>query len=188
MHISFLNMISLTDFSKVLRLYLIPFGGGIPSGVLMGKTLGINWQVTMFIYLISDIILACIFEPILMLFIYAGKRIPALERFSIAFKEAFKKSIELIGTSTGPLALIIIAFGTDQMTGRTVAVAAGHGFVTGWLIAITGDMLYFSVIMVSTLWLSNVLGDGTWTTWIILVFMMGVPYLIRRFRKIRPLT
>jgi hypothetical protein len=176
-------MITLSDFWKVLRLYLIPFGGGIPAGVIMGKSLGITWQVTMFIYLVSDIILACIFEPILMLFIFAGKKIPALARFSIAFKEAFKKSIDIFGTSSGPLALIVIAFGTDQMTGRTVAVAAGHGFLTGWLIAITGDMLYFSVIMISTLWLNNVLGDGTWTTWIILALMMGLPYLIRRFRK-----
>jgi len=47
------------------------------------------------------------------------------------------------GTGAGPFALVMIAFGVDPMTGRATALAAGHGFVTGWALAIAGDMLYF---------------------------------------------
>ena len=94
-----------------------------------------------------------------------------------------KKTTEHYGTGLGPLALILVAFGVDPMTGRSAAAAAGHGFVAGWMIAIAGDMLYFGVLMVSTLWLHSVLGDGTWTTIIILVVMMVLPPFVRRLRS-----
>lgn len=177
------NIGSLAQLWKVLVLFLIPIGGGIPAGVLLGRSYGIAWPVVMFLYFISDVILACVFEPILMLFIRAGKHFPTLARISEAFKQAVQKTTEFYGTSTGPFALIMIAFGADPMTGRAVAVAAGHGFITGWMIAIAGDMLYFTVLMVSTLWLNSILGDGTTTVWVILILMLVVPIVIRRFRK-----
>lgn len=68
------------------------------------------------------------------------------------------------------------------MTGRAATIAAGYGFVFGWLFAIIGDMFYFAVIMISTLWLSDVMGDGTWATFIIFALMLGVPALIRKIR------
>jgi hypothetical protein len=69
------------------------------------------------------------------------------------------------------------------MTGRAATIFAGHGFLTGWALAIAGDMLYFMVLMVSTLWLNQLLGDGTWTIVIITVAMLVVPALIRRWRR-----
>jgi hypothetical protein len=69
------------------------------------------------------------------------------------------------------------------MTGRAIAVAAGHGFLVGWMIAIAGDMIYFTLLMVSTLWLKSLIGDGTWTIFIILAFMMIVPNLIQGLHK-----
>jgi hypothetical protein len=68
-------------------------------------------------------------------------------------KLTIQKTIEYYGNSSGVLALIMIAFGVDPMTGRAVAVA--------------GDMIYFTLLMVSTLWLKSVIGDGTWTMLII---------------------
>ena len=69
------------------------------------------------------------------------------------------------------------------MTGRAATAAVGHGFLKGWMLAITGDMLYFTVLMVSTLWLNNILGDGTKTMMIILVLMFVVPMIVRRVRE-----
>lgn len=179
LHLAF----SFSQLWKVLRLFLIPIGGGIPAGVILARSFNMTWPLMMTLYFISDVILACLFEPCLLLFIQAGKRIPTLAKFSVAFKEAFQKTIEHYGNSTGPFALIIIAFGVDPMTGRAAAIAAGHGFITGWMIAIAGDMLYFSVLMISTLWLNNILGDGTTTTYVMLGLMIGVPMIVRRFKK-----
>ncbi len=169
----------------VLSLFLIPIGGGIPAGVLLAKSRSIAWPTTTALYFISDVILACVFEPLMLLVIKVGKRSPKVARFSDAFGKAMKKTTAHYGTELGPLALITIAFGADPMTGRAAAKAAGHGFITGWMMAIAGDMLYFALIMSSTLWLNNILGDGTWTTIIIVVLMIIVPVLIRRFRESR---
>jgi hypothetical protein len=44
-------------------------------------------------------------------------------------------------------------------------------------------MIYFTLLMVSTLWLNGILGDGTLTTIIIMVLMMVVPGLLRKARE-----
>ena len=172
-----------SQYWKVLVLFIIPIGGGIPAGVLLAKNQGITWQITTILYFISDLILACAFEPLLLLFIATAKRVQFLDRLGIAMKERMKKITAHYGTGLGPFALVMISFGVDPMTGRTAAIAAGHGFFTGWLIAIAGDMIFFGILMVSTLLLNNILGDGTWTTLIILTLMMIVPTFFRRLRK-----
>jgi len=166
-----------------MTLFLIPIGGGIPAGVLLARSRGIQWPVTMILYLISDVILACLFEPVMLLVIKVGKRSPKVAQFSEAFKKMVKQTTSHYGNRLGPLSLITVSFGVDPMTGRAAAAAAGHGFLIGWMLAITGDMIYFSVLMISTLWLNSILGDGTWTTVIILVLMVVVPILVRRLRE-----
>jgi uncharacterized membrane protein len=173
---------SLSHSWEVLMLFLIPIGGGIPAGVLLGKSRGLNWPVMTILYFISDVILACVFEPLMWGVIKLGKRQAFLTRFIEAMRESTRRTTARFGTHLGPLALIMVAFGVDPMTGRSAAAAAGHGFVSGWALAIAGDMLYYLVIMVSTLWLQEYLGDGTWTMIIIMVLMMVVPGVIRRIR------
>lgn len=176
---------TLSDAWKVLGVYLIPFGGGIPGGVILAKNSNIPWGISMLLYFVSDIILACVFEPLMYAFILMRDkykfRFVAL--LSEAFKVSVQKAIAHYGHRTGPIVLILIAFGVDPMTGRAAAKSAGHGFITGWMIAIAGDMIYFSVLMVSTLWLNSLLGDGTLTILIILALMYFAPILIRRIRS-----
>lgn len=166
-------------------LFCIPIGGGIPAGVLLARSRDIGWPMMMALYFVSDVLLACVFEPILKLMISVGRRVEFLGKVTAALKASVKKTTAPYGSAAGPLALILIAFGVDPMTGRAAAHAAGHGFVSGWAIAITGDMFYFALIMVSTLWLNSILGDGTWTTIIIMAGMFIMPELIKRWRERR---
>lgn len=136
----------------------------------------------LFLYFVSDVILAFCFEPIMLLAIKMGRRSPKMARVNLVFKKSMDRTMSHYGSSLGPLALITLAFGVDPMTGRAAAAVSGHGFISGWLLAIAGDMVYFSLLMVSTLFLNNILGDGTWTTIIILAGMMIVPVLIRRLK------
>ncbi len=175
-------MHNLSSHWDVLFIFLIPFGGGIPAGVLLAKSRNFEWPMMMFLYFLSDVILACIFEPIMLLFIKYGSRVQFLAKFSEVMKLTIAKTMELYGNTSGIFALVMIAFGVDPMTGRAVAVAAGHGFFVGWLIAIAGDMIYFTLIMVSTLWLKGIIGNGTWTMFIILAFMMIVPNVIKKIQ------
>jgi hypothetical protein len=177
---------STSTMLSVLKLFLIPVGGGIPAGVLLAHAKGLAWPITTGLYLISDMVLAIAFEPILRLFAALVGKVPFLARFSAALKAVTARSVAHIGgTSTGPLALIMVAFGVDPMTGRATALAAGHGFIAGWAFAIAGDMLYFAVIALTTLRLNTYFRDPNSTMLIVLGAMFVVPLLVRYFRSIR---
>ncbi|QXE90202.1 hypothetical protein [Geomonas subterranea] len=178
---------SASAMGPVLKLFLIPVGGGIPAGVLLAKAKGLHWPVTTLLYLVSDVILAVAFEPVLRLIAFVCGKIPVLRRISAALRAAnARNAAHFQGTATGPVALVMIAFGVDPMTGRASALAAGHGFVAGWAFAIAGDMLYFAVIAFSTLRLNKYIKDPDTTMWIILALMLLVPMVVRRARPGRP--
>jgi len=164
-------------------LFLIPVGGGIPAGVLLAQSKGLAWPVTAGLYLVSDMMLALAFEPVLRLLAWLGGRVPFLARFSAAMKVAMARSAAHFGgIGAGPVTLIMISFGADPMTGRASAMAAGHGFLMGWVFAIAGDMLYYAVIAVTTLRLNRYFRDPDTTMWIVLGAMIVVPLIVRLFR------
>lgn len=168
----------------VFKLFLLPVGGGIPAGVLLARDSGLAWPVTAALYLISDIVLAVLFEPVLRVLAAVVARVRFLSRFSVVLKAATARSVvHMTGTSTGPLALVMVAFGVDPMTGRATALAAGHGFIAGWAFAIAGDMLYFAVIALTTLRLNSYFKDPNTTVLIVLGAMLLVPMLVRRCRE-----
>ncbi len=169
---------------SVLMLFLIPVGGGIPAGVLLARDKGLAWPMTAGLYLSSDILLALAFEPILRLLAGVAGKVPFLARLSARMKAAMARSAgHVSGTGAGPISLVMISFGVDPMTGRASAMAAGHGFLMGWVFAIAGDMLYYAVIAVSTLHLNRYLHDPDTTMWIILAAMLVVPLIVRAFRR-----
>jgi hypothetical protein len=175
---------SLTDMVSVLKLFIIPVGGGIPGGVLLAQSKTMAWPITAVLYLVSDIALAFAFEPVLRLLSIIFGKVAFLSRISAAWKKASaRSSAHISGTGAGPFGLIMIAFGVDPMTGRASAHAAGHGFISGWAIAIAGDMLYFAVIAISTLRLNSYFKDPNTTMLIILGLMFTVPSIIRRIRS-----
>jgi hypothetical protein len=138
------------------------------------------------LYLVSDIILAIAFEPVLRLLTAVCSRVSFLARFGAAMKAANDRAVShFSGTGAGPVALVMIAFGVDPMTGRASALAAGHGFVAGWAFAIAGDMLYFAVIAVTTLKLNSYVRDPNTTMVIVLIAMFLVPVIVRRIRGSR---
>lgn len=164
-------------------LFLIPVGGGIPAGVMLARSTGVAWPVAAGLYFVSDLILACAFEPILRVFVALGKRIPALERMAAAMKTVMDRTAAHYGgVGAGPFTLVMIAFGVDPMTGRAAAMAVGHGFVAGWAIAIAGDMLYYGVIAYTTLRLNSYFKDPNTTMFIVLGAMIVVPILVRRLK------
>ena len=167
-------------------LFLIPVGGGIPAGVLLARTKGLAWPVTAGLYLVSDVMLALAFEPVLQLLAWLGGKVPFLARFSARMKAAMARTTaRFSGTGAGPMALVLFSFGADPMTGRAAALAAGHGFLMGWVFAIAGDMLYYAVIAITTLRLSRYFRDPDTAMWIVLGAMIVVPLIIRSFRALQ---
>ncbi len=175
---------STASMLPVLKLFLLPVGGGIPAGVMLAQAKGLAWPITTLLYLVSDVALALAFEPILRLLSILCSKIPLLARFSSVLKAATARSVtHFTGTGAGPIALVMIAFGVDPMTGRASALAAGHGFLSGWAFAIAGDMLYFTVIALTTLHLNSYFKDPNTTILVVLGAMFGVPMIVRYFRS-----
>jgi hypothetical protein len=169
----------------VLLLFLVPIGGGIPAGVLLARDRGLAPLVMMFLYFVSDLVLACVFEPIMKALFAVVRRVPPLHRFGRAMIARLHRPGSVASTVKGPLGLVLVAFTVDPMTGRAAAHAAGHGFVSGWAIAIAGDMVYFTVLMISTLWLNGIVGDEASTVGIMLLVMLALPQLTRRWTERR---
>lgn len=175
---------SAANMLSVLKLFLIPVGGGIPAGVILAQTKGVAWPLTAILYAISDIALAVAFEPILRLFAVLCGKVSVLARVGAALRSSADRTVSHFGgTGAGPLALIMISFGVDPMTSRASAHAAGHGFVAGWAFAIAGDMLYFAVIAISTLRLNTYIRDPNVTSVVILVAMLIAPVVVRFIRS-----
>lgn len=173
---------SFKNFWDVFVLFTIPVGGGIPAGVVLANSRGIGWLAMSALYFCSDVLLAFVFEPMMMVVLWLARHIPILANTLKISREITAKTIARYGAKPGPIVLIMIAFGVDPMTGRAAALSQGHSFLTGWAIAIAGDMLFFWVVMASTLFLNNILGDGTWAAVIIMVLMIALPALYRKFK------
>ena len=168
---------------EVFLLFNIPVGGGIPAGIVLAQKRALAWPVLVVLYFISDVLLVCVFEPLMLLFLRASQKSPQLQRLGAALAYSTRKTVLRYRLNPGPWTLVMIAFGSDPMIGRAVAKAAGHGFLWGWAFTIMGDMLFFLVIMMSTLWLNSILGDGTWAAVITTVAIVGIPAMVRGLRK-----
>ena len=164
-------------------LFMFPIGGGIPFGVIMARDAGVSPLVTFALYAVSDVLGAIMTEPYVMFFRWLGRKVSWVGRIG----ERITRATGAAGFSEpgkrGPLGIALVSFTVSMTTGRAAAVAAGHGPVTGWALAILGDLGYFLVLMASTLWLSSVLGDERITVGVVLVGMWVVPMLIRKWRE-----
>ena len=167
---------------QVFLLYLIPGGGGIPAGLVLAQQKGVTWPESMVLYFISVVIKACWVEMVIILFVYFARHSRRIARFVAAMRESTRTMVERFGFQPSRLTLVMISFGVDPITGRSAALAAGHGFVSGWMLAIAGDMIFFSVIMISTYALNGILGNGTLSAVIVTIAIVFGPALFRRVR------
>src|SRR5919198_3507251 len=157
-------------------LFLFPIGGGIPTGVLVARAGGVSPPITALLYFFSDVIMAFPTEPMLIFLRWLGKRVPPIGRLGARLARFTGQTGLRDGGKRGPLGLILVSLTLDPTAGRAAAAAAGHGFVPGWTIAIIGDMIYFVLLMASTLWVSSVVGDDRVTLGAVLIAMWLVPF------------
>jgi hypothetical protein len=167
-------------------LFCFPVGGGIPLGVLMAQNGGVPIWGTVGLYFLSDVLLALTTEPMLALASWLSGIIPALAVIGgLLTKLSAKVGLQDEG-ARGPLGLVLVSFAVSPTTGRAAAAAAGHGFLPGWALAITGDMGYFGLLMASTLWLTSALGDDRLAVGLVVGVSWVLPLILRRMRKTAP--
>ena len=142
--------------------------------MLLARAGGVSPPMMAVLYFLSDVVLAFVLEPFIRLLLALGRWVPVLAQLGRRLGAALQRAGGTATAARGPLGLVLVSFTVDPITGRTAAAAAGH--------AITGDMLYFALLMVSTLWLRGALGDERLTLGVMLLLMLVLPSLVRRWK------
>src|SRR5215212_831358 len=111
--------------------FLIPIGGGIPLGVIMGRDAGLSPLTMSGMYFVSDIFMAVTHEPFFWLLGWLASISPTIGKVRDFFRKATDRAGLQDEGGRGPLGLILFSFTVDPISGRGAAAAAGHGFYTG---------------------------------------------------------
>src|SRR5207253_5820491 len=69
-----------TGLTGVFLVFVTQIGAGIPLGVLMARNAGISPVMTAGLYLASDVVLALVMEPLLVLLRFLGDRVELIGR------------------------------------------------------------------------------------------------------------
>ncbi len=167
----------------VFLIFVLPTVVGIPLGVIMGRDAGLSPLIMAGLYFASDLVLAVTAEPMLAVLRWVGRRVPFLNGLGSRLARLTETTGLQEGGLRGPLGLILVSFTVNPLAGRAAAAAAGHGFFSGWALAIIGDMIYFALIMASTLWISSVFGNDRLAIGVVLIVAFLAPIVLRRLRR-----
>src|SRR6267378_5755933 len=167
----------------VFLIFVLPTIVGIPLGVIMARDAALPPLLTVGLYFASDLVLAVTAEPMLAVVRWVGRHVELLDRLGKKLSRFTETTGLQEGGVRGPLGLILVSFTVNPLAGRAAAAAAGHGFFSGWALAIVGDMIYFALIMASTLWISSVFGNDRLAIGVVLIVAFLAPILLRRLRR-----
>src|SRR5216683_5506099 len=167
----------------VFLIFVLPTIVGIPLGVIMARDAALPPLLTVGLYFASDLVLAVTAEPMLAVVRWVGRHVELLDRLGKKLSRFTETTGLQEGGVRGPLGLILVSFTVNPLAGRAAAAAAGHGFFSGWALAIIGDMIYFALIMASTLWISSVFGNDRLAIGVVLIVAFLAPILLRRLRR-----
>src|SRR5579859_6028744 len=178
-----LPMLWPTGLVGVFLIFLLPTAAGVPLGVIMARSAGIPPVVTAGLYFASDVLAAVLAEPTLMLVRRIGTRFASIARVGDRLGH-MTEDAGLRGRGVrGPLGLIAVSFMFSPLAGRVAGVAAGYRVVSSWSLAIIGDMVFFGLLMATTLWLTGIFGDSRLLIGALVVGPWLAPMLIRRLRR-----
>jgi hypothetical protein len=172
----------------VFLVFATQIGAGIPIGVIMARDAGLTPLFTAGLYLASDVVLAVITEPLLQALRWLSVRVGFLSALGNRLSRFSGATGLSQGRYKGPLGLILFSFVFAPAPARAASEAAGHGVLSGWTLAIIGDMAYFGVIMASTLLVISLFGDSRMTIAPIIVAAWLLPLLVQRLRRDGPQT
>jgi hypothetical protein len=167
----------------VFLVFATQIGAGIPIGVLMARDAGLGWLQTAGLYVVSDVLLAVITEPMLLVLRWLAARVDWLAAFGRRLSRLSGATGLSDGRVKGPLGLVLFSFIFAPAPARAASEAAGHGPISGWTLAIIGDMIYFGVVMGSTLAVIQVFGDNRLTIAPVIIGAWLLPMLVQRLQR-----
>ncbi len=169
----------------VLALFFAPVGPGVPAGVLLARHVPLNPAVTFGLYTLSDLVAAVLCHPVFVLLRRHGRHVRPIRWLGRRLQ-----SIAMIGvrppapgTSLGPALsrIATVGFGVDVYTAGMLATGLPVSRVLGWTSAITGDLIYFALLLGTSLMAARILDDDRFIAIVLVAAMILIPRLARRF-------
>jgi hypothetical protein len=180
----------------VFLLFWAPVGPGIPAGVLLARHIPLNPALTFGLYAVSDVLAAFVCHPLFVGFKHLARRVPAVRT---AGQRMMK--LAMLGTpavhaeargmpASRPAALFRVAtigFGVDVYTAGAVATGLDVPRVLRWACAIAGDLVWFAILLGTSVVAASVADDDRVVGGVVLVAMLVIPSVARRiFPALRP--
>jgi hypothetical protein len=168
----------------VLALFFAPVGPGIPAGVLLARHVPLNPVVTFGLYAFSDVLAAIICHPVFVLLRrhgrqirpirWLGRRILSLAMIGMRAPEPGHVAPALSRVAT-------VGFGVDVYTAGMLATGLPVPRILGWLSAIAGDLVWFALLLGTSLAAARIADDDRFIAVVVIAAMIVIPRLARRF-------
>ncbi len=182
----------------VFLLFWSPVGPGIPAGVVLARHAGLSPALTFGLYSLTDLLGAMVCTPFFALLRRAAGYVPPLQWLGRRLLR-----LAMIGThvpraedlrTSGRLAPALfrigtIGFGVDVYSAGMVAAGLPVPRLLGWAAAILGDLVWFALLLGTSLAAAAVVNDDKTVGIVVLVAMVVIPQLAKRlFPALRDAT
>ena len=173
----------------VFALFWAPIGPGIPAGVLLARHIPLNPAVTLGLYTLSDALAAVICHPLFTVLRRHGRRVKPLYWLGRRMM-----SLAMVGVRapTGDASadrrlaptlfrIATVGFGADIYTAGMLTTVLRIPRIPGWMSAIAGDLVWFALLLGTSIAAASVVDDDRVVGLAVIVAMILIPRLARRF-------
>jgi hypothetical protein len=168
----------------VLALFFAPIGPGVPAGVLLARHVPLTPAATFGLYALSDVIAAIVCHPLFALLRRHGRNVKPIRwlgRRLMSLAMIGVRVPEQAGVAPALSRIAMVGFGVDVYTAGMLATGLSVPRLPGWAAAITGDLLWFAVLLGTSLVAASIADDDRFIALVMIVAMIVIPWLARRF-------
>ena len=168
----------------VLALFFAPVGPGVPAGVLLARHVPLTPATTFGLYALSDAIAAILCHPLFALLRRHGRRVKLIRWLGqriLSLAMIGVRGPEQTGVAPALSRIAMVGFGVDVYTAGMLATGLPVPRLPGWASAITGDLLWFAVLLGTSLVAASIADDDRFIALVMIAAMIVIPRLARRF-------
>jgi hypothetical protein len=169
----------------VFVIFLLPWGPGAIAGIILARHDGLSSALIIALYVLSDVVTACILEPLVQLLRNRGQRSRLGRRIFDAMSQVGGVTQVTSGRLGVPLGLFTFTFATDFFTASFVSTGLRLSRLIAWLCIIAGDVLWFLILFLAALGFAAFLSDDRLLFVVTMVIGLALPQIMRRvFRRL----
>ena len=168
----------------VFALFFAPVGPGVPAGVLLARHVPLTATATFGLYALSDVIAAIVCHPLFVLLRRHGRTVRPIRwlgRRLLSLAMLGVRTPESGATAPALARIATVGFGADVYTAGVLATGLPVPRLSGWTSAIAGDLLWFALLLGTSLAAAGIADDDRFIALVMVVAMIAIPRLARRF-------